>query len=117
MDYNDDVATRRVGFGVQSLLGIYAVPPYGHNGACETIACVVGDVKHRTANGSLPDKLSASRRSRPRWSSSSNRSTCRPSRSPEHRTAPTPDPVGAVRLWPQLIGVFLLTGYRCGRNR
>ncbi len=28
-----------------------------HNGACETLACVVGDVNHRTANGSLPDKL------------------------------------------------------------
>ena len=42
---------------MQSLLGIFAVPPYMHNGACETIACVVGDVKHRTANGTLPDRL------------------------------------------------------------
>ena len=40
-----------------SLLGIFAAPPYDHNGACETLACVVGDVKHRTANGTLPDKL------------------------------------------------------------
>ena len=34
-----------------SLLGINAVPPYMHNGACETLACVVADPKHRTANG------------------------------------------------------------------
>ena len=45
------------GFAVSSLLGIFASPPYGHNGSCETIACVVGDVKHRTANGRLPDRL------------------------------------------------------------
>jgi cytochrome c peroxidase len=42
---------------VPSLLGIYALPPYYHNGACETLECVVDDVKHRTANGRLPDKL------------------------------------------------------------
>jgi hypothetical protein len=42
---------------VSSLLGIFASPPFGHNGACETLACVVGDVKHRTANNTLPDVL------------------------------------------------------------
>ena len=28
-----------------------------HNGACESIACVVGDKKHRTGNGRFPDTL------------------------------------------------------------
>ena len=40
-----------------SLLGIDASPPYYHNGACESLACVVGNVKHRTANGKQADKL------------------------------------------------------------
>jgi hypothetical protein len=40
-------------------LGIWAVPPYYHNGACETLACVVGNLKHRTANSALPDRLSS----------------------------------------------------------
>jgi hypothetical protein len=44
---------------VQSLLGVHAAQPYIHNGACETIRCVVDDVKHRTANGTLPDRLTA----------------------------------------------------------
>ncbi|MEA2142295.1 MAG: hypothetical protein QOI64_725 [Solirubrobacteraceae bacterium] len=43
------------GFNVPSLLGINAVPPFMHNGACETLACVVADPKHRTANGTRPD--------------------------------------------------------------
>ena len=43
------------GFNVPSLLGINAVPPYMHNGACETLACVLADPKHRTANGTRPD--------------------------------------------------------------
>jgi hypothetical protein len=55
-DHNGDL--KGEGFGVSSLLGIHNVPPYGHNGSCETIACVVADVKHRTANGRLEDKLS-----------------------------------------------------------
>ena len=37
------------------------MPPYYHNGACETLACVVGDVKHRTANGKGPDKLTSAK--------------------------------------------------------
>jgi YVTN family beta-propeller protein len=45
------------GFNVPSLLGIHAVPPYYHNGACETLACVLRDERHRTANGTLPDIL------------------------------------------------------------
>ncbi len=54
-DFNGD--GKGVGFNVPSLLGILNVPPYYHNGACETLACVVNDFKHRTANGRLPDGL------------------------------------------------------------
>jgi hypothetical protein len=28
-----------------------------HDGACETIACVVSDREHRTGNARLPDRL------------------------------------------------------------
>lgn len=55
LDYNQD--GRGLGYNVQSLLGVYMTPPYMHNGACETVACVINDVKHRTANGTLPDNL------------------------------------------------------------
>ncbi len=58
-DYNGDGAG--VGYNVPSLLGINAVPPYYHNGACETLACVAGNAKHRTANGRLPDRLRSAR--------------------------------------------------------
>jgi cytochrome c peroxidase len=54
-DFNND--GRGEGFSPQSLVGVFSSPPYYHNGACETLACVVGDVKHRTANGTLPDVL------------------------------------------------------------
>jgi cytochrome c peroxidase len=57
LDYNQD--GRGLGFSVQSLLGGFNGPPYYHNGACETLACVISDVKHRTANGTLPDRLGA----------------------------------------------------------
>lgn len=55
IDYNGD--GKGEGFNVQSLLGNHAVQPYMHNGACESLWCVVSDVKHRTANGTLPDIL------------------------------------------------------------
>jgi YVTN family beta-propeller protein len=55
-DYNGD--GRGAGFSPPSLLGAYATPPYLHNGACETLACVVSDVNHRTWRGELPDALS-----------------------------------------------------------
>jgi cytochrome c peroxidase len=45
------------GFNIPSLLGIHAVQPYYHNGACETLVCVVGNVRHRTANFTQPDLL------------------------------------------------------------
>ena len=56
IDYNND--GRGIGFNVPSLLGLYALPPYLHNGTAESLAAVVADVKHRTANGRLPDLLS-----------------------------------------------------------
>jgi YVTN family beta-propeller protein len=59
VDFNGD--GKGTGFNVPSLLGILAVPPYYHNGACESLACVVDDVKHRTANGTRPDGLTTAR--------------------------------------------------------
>ena len=56
IDYNSD--GRGIGFNVPSLLGLHAVPPFLHNGAAESLAAVVADVKHRTDNGRLPDGLS-----------------------------------------------------------
>jgi hypothetical protein len=46
-DFNQDGHGN--GFSPPSLLGIYASPPYYHNGACETLACVVADPNHRKA--------------------------------------------------------------------
>lgn len=55
-DYNSD--GRGNGYNVPSLLGLFATPPYYHNGAAESLAAVVADVKHRTANNTRPDVLS-----------------------------------------------------------
>lgn len=55
VDYNQD--RRGLGYNPQSLLGVHAVQPYMHNGACESLACVVGDKQHRTGAGVLPDVL------------------------------------------------------------
>ncbi len=57
-DYNGD--GRGIGFSPQSLLGIFASPPYYHNGACETLSCVLSDVQHRTGLGASPDLLTNS---------------------------------------------------------
>lgn len=46
-DHNED--GKGEGFNTPSLLGIYMLQPYYHNGACETLACVVSNVDHRTA--------------------------------------------------------------------
>jgi len=54
-DFNNDGHGN--GFSPPSLLGIYALPPYYHNGACETLACELADVNHRTVLGTLPDVL------------------------------------------------------------
>jgi YVTN family beta-propeller protein len=51
-DYNSD--GRGIGFSPPSLLGIGLLPPYYHNGACETLACVLANVNHRTAAGTFP---------------------------------------------------------------
>jgi hypothetical protein len=56
MDYNSD--GKGIGFNVPSLLGLYAVPPFYHNGSAESLALVVADLKHRTDNGTRPDGLS-----------------------------------------------------------
>jgi YVTN family beta-propeller protein len=53
-DYNGDGNGN--GYNTPSLLGIWNLPPYYHNGACETLACVVQHVAHRTASG-RPDVL------------------------------------------------------------
>jgi YVTN family beta-propeller protein len=55
IDYNGD--GKGIGFNVPSLLGLLSVPPYYHNGACESLACVVSDVDHRTVKGAFPDRL------------------------------------------------------------
>ncbi|WP_071994170.1 beta-propeller fold lactonase family protein [Synechocystis sp. PCC 7509] len=47
LDYNND--GKGEGYNIPSLLGIHSLPPYYHNGACETLACVVADIDHRTA--------------------------------------------------------------------
>jgi hypothetical protein len=54
-DYNSD--GKGIGFNVPSLLGLNALQPYMHNGAAESLAAVVADVRHRTDNGRLPDTL------------------------------------------------------------
>jgi YVTN family beta-propeller protein len=48
------------GFSPPSLLATFAVPPYYHNGACETLACVLADPVHRSA-GTGTDILHAAR--------------------------------------------------------
>jgi YVTN family beta-propeller protein len=53
-DFNND--GKGNGFSPPSLLGIFALPPYYHNGACETLACVLADPNHRTA-GNKTDVL------------------------------------------------------------
>jgi hypothetical protein len=54
-DYNAD--NRGIGFNVPSLLGLHQLPPYLHNGAAESLATVLADVRHRTDNSRLPDLL------------------------------------------------------------
>jgi hypothetical protein len=56
IDYNAD--GRGIGFNVPSLLGIHSVPPFMHNGAAESLAAAVADVKHRTDNDRRVDYLS-----------------------------------------------------------
>ena len=46
-DHNGD--GKGDGFNPPSLLAIWQVPPYYHNGACESLACVLSNANHRTA--------------------------------------------------------------------
>lgn len=52
-DYNND--GRGTGFNPPSLLGAFASPPYGHNGAAESLSGMMAHIKHRTINGAIPD--------------------------------------------------------------
>lgn len=47
------------GYNIPSLLGIGQLPPYYHNGACETLDCVLANAQHRTANFTRSDRLSS----------------------------------------------------------
>jgi YVTN family beta-propeller protein len=47
IDYNND--GKGAGYNVPSLLGAFSSPPYYHNGACETLACVLLNERHRSA--------------------------------------------------------------------
>ena len=46
-DHNSD--GQGDGYNVPSLLGSWALQPYYHNGACETLACVLSNQAHRSA--------------------------------------------------------------------
>jgi hypothetical protein len=52
LGYDHDNDGRGAGYTISSLLGIYNIQPYYHNGACETLRCVLSDVEHRNAGGS-----------------------------------------------------------------
>jgi hypothetical protein len=51
-DFNND--NHGKGFSPPSLLGIGLLPPYYHNGACESLACVLTNPKHRNAGVKFP---------------------------------------------------------------
>ncbi|OUS27574.1 hypothetical protein A9Q99_14110 [Gammaproteobacteria bacterium 45_16_T64] len=46
-DYDGD--GKGSGYNISSILGTLHTPPYYHNGACETLICVLSDKVHRTA--------------------------------------------------------------------
>ena len=49
LDYDGN--GKGAGFNIPFLLGIWAVPPYYHNGACETLACVLANPVHPSRQG------------------------------------------------------------------
>jgi YVTN family beta-propeller protein len=56
LDYNGD--GKGAGFSPSSILGTYNLQPYYHNGACETLECVLADTNHRkSGEGGHPDVL------------------------------------------------------------
>jgi YVTN family beta-propeller protein len=46
LGFDHDGDGKGAGYNIPSLLGIHAAPPYYHNGACETLECVLADVNH-----------------------------------------------------------------------
>jgi len=48
---NNQQALGQLGFNAPSLLSIFAFPPYLHNGACQTLDCVLENEAHRNAGG------------------------------------------------------------------
>ncbi len=48
-DNNDGKGT---GYNIPALLGIWHVPPYYHNGACESLDCVLDNADHRKSGNS-----------------------------------------------------------------
>ncbi|RLU00049.1 MAG: YncE family protein [Ketobacter sp.] len=52
-DHNND--GKGTGYNVASILGAFNLPPFYHNGACETLSCVLADEIHRSAG--LPDGM------------------------------------------------------------
>src|SRR5207248_3362177 len=42
-------ALGKQGFNPSSLIGIFALGPYTHNGSCQTLACVLDNPAHRSA--------------------------------------------------------------------
>jgi hypothetical protein len=48
---NNQAALGALGYNPPSLLSIFAFPPYFHNGACQTLACVLENETHRNAGG------------------------------------------------------------------
>jgi YVTN family beta-propeller protein len=50
-DYNGD--GKGDGYNVYSILGAWSSQPYYHNGACETLECVISDVNHRESGAGV----------------------------------------------------------------
>jgi YVTN family beta-propeller protein len=49
LGYDHDGDGKGSGYTISSILGTYSLQPYYHNGACETLRCVVSDSNHRNA--------------------------------------------------------------------
>jgi cytochrome c peroxidase len=67
IDYDSPPDGKGAGFNIPGLLGIWAVPPYYHNGACETVECVLADPVHRAqglAQGQADPLANATNRQR-----------------------------------------------------
>ena len=58
-DYNSD--GKGTGFNPPSLISAYSLPPYGHNGAAESLTNLMANFKHRTINGTISDPWTPTR--------------------------------------------------------